>query len=41
VNEFNVLGPWLKLAQNLGLLGGAAFWGVSSDVWGRRYVTPE
>ena len=41
VNEFDVLGPWLKLAQNLGLLVGAAFWGVSSDVWGRRYVTPE
>ncbi|KAJ8591671.1 MFS general substrate transporter [Rhizopogon salebrosus TDB-379] len=38
VNEFNVLGPWLKLAQNLGLLVGAAFWGVSSDVWGRRWA---
>ncbi|OAX35732.1 MFS general substrate transporter [Rhizopogon vinicolor AM-OR11-026] len=38
VNEFNVLGPWLKLAQNIGLLVGAAFWGVSSDVWGRKWA---
>ncbi|KAF9233402.1 major facilitator superfamily domain-containing protein [Melanogaster broomeanus] len=30
VNEF-------KLAQNIGLLVGAAFWGVASDVWGRRW----
>jgi hypothetical protein len=37
VNEFNVLGPWLKLAQNLGLLVGAAFQSLSSDVWDRRY----
>ncbi|KAH7887129.1 MFS general substrate transporter [Phlebopus sp. FC_14] len=37
VYEFNVEGPWLKLAQNLGLLVGAAFWGVASDVWGRRW----
>ncbi|KAG1847651.1 MFS general substrate transporter [Suillus subalutaceus] len=38
VNEFNVLGPWLKLAQNIGLLVGAAFWSISSDVWGRRWA---
>ncbi|KAG1775527.1 MFS general substrate transporter [Suillus placidus] len=38
LNEFNVLGPWLKLAQNIGLLVGAAFWGVSSDVWGRKWA---
>ncbi|KAG1719617.1 permease for cytosine/purines, uracil, thiamine, allantoin-domain-containing protein [Suillus lakei] len=31
-NEFNVLGPWLKLAKNIGLLVGAAFWGVLSDI---------
>ncbi|KAG1719613.1 hypothetical protein EDB19DRAFT_1647952, partial [Suillus lakei] len=37
-NEFNVLGPWLKLAKNIGLLVGAAFWGVLSDIWGRRCV---
>lgn len=36
VNEFNFKGPWLKLAQNLGLLVGAVFWGVGSDAWGRR-----
>jgi len=28
--------PWLKLAQNIGLLLGAAVWGLGSDVWGRR-----
>jgi MFS family permease len=39
MNEFNVLGPWLKLAQMLGFLVGAAFWGAAADVWGRRYVT--
>ncbi|PCH39861.1 MFS general substrate transporter [Wolfiporia cocos MD-104 SS10] len=37
VNEFNVQGPFLKLGQNIGLLVGAAFWGVASDVWGRRW----
>ncbi|KAF7972298.1 hypothetical protein HWV62_18466 [Athelia sp. TMB] len=36
VNEFDFEGPWLKLAQNLGLLVGAVFWGVGSDAWGRR-----
>ncbi|KAG1721151.1 permease for cytosine/purines, uracil, thiamine, allantoin-domain-containing protein [Suillus lakei] len=38
VNESNILGPWLKLAQNIGLLVGAAFWGISSDVWGWRWA---
>ncbi|CCL98516.1 uncharacterized protein FIBRA_00515 [Fibroporia radiculosa] len=36
VNEFNFEGPFLKLGQNIGLLVGAAFWGVASDVWGRQ-----
>lgn len=38
VNEFAFQGPYLKLGQNIGLLVGAAFWGVASDVWGRKYV---
>ncbi|KAG9309970.1 MFS general substrate transporter [Chiua virens] len=38
VYEFNVQGPYLKIAQNIGLLVGAAFWGVTSDVWGRRWA---
>ncbi|OBZ68823.1 putative MFS-type transporter PB1E7.08c [Grifola frondosa] len=33
VNEFGFEGPFLKLGQNIGLLVGAAFWGVASDVW--------
>ncbi|KAI0054046.1 MFS general substrate transporter [Auriscalpium vulgare] len=37
VNEFNFKGPFLKLGQNIGLLVGAAFWGVGSDVWGRKW----
>lgn len=36
VNEFNFQGPFLKLGQNIGLLVGAAFWGVGADVWGRK-----
>ncbi|KAF8074178.1 MFS general substrate transporter [Lyophyllum atratum] len=36
VNEFGFKGPFLKLGQNIGLLVGAVFWGVGSDVWGRR-----
>jgi hypothetical protein len=36
VNEFKFKPPYLKLGQNLGLLMGAAFWGVASDIWGRR-----
>lgn len=38
VNEFGFAGPWLKLGQGIGLLVGAVFWGVASDVWGRRCV---
>ncbi|KAL0577361.1 hypothetical protein V5O48_004613 [Marasmius crinis-equi] len=36
LNEFNFDGPFLKLGQNIGLLVGAAFWGIGSDIWGRR-----
>ncbi|RDB16565.1 putative MFS-type transporter PB1E7.08c [Hypsizygus marmoreus] len=36
VSEFQFQGPFLKLGQNIGLLVGAVFWGVGSDVWGRR-----
>ncbi|KAN0109710.1 Major facilitator superfamily domain containing protein [Russula decolorans] len=36
INEFNFEGPFLKLGQNIGLLVGAVFWGVGSDIWGRR-----
>ncbi|KAL1686433.1 major facilitator superfamily domain-containing protein, partial [Schizophyllum commune] len=36
VNEFVFDGPFLKLAQNIGLLIGAVFWGVGADIWGRR-----
>jgi len=35
INEFNFEGPILKLGQNIGLLIGAVFWGVGSDIWGR------
>ncbi|KAI0647861.1 MFS general substrate transporter [Trametes meyenii] len=38
INEFNYQGGWLKLAQALGSLVGCAFWGVSSDIWGRRWA---
>jgi MFS family permease len=38
VLEFSFKGPFLKLAQNIGLLVGAAFWGLASDVWGRRFA---
>ncbi|CAL1712146.1 unnamed protein product [Somion occarium] len=38
VNEFGFEGPWLKLGQNIGLLVGAAFWGVACDVWGRQWA---
>jgi hypothetical protein len=37
VNEFVFQGPFLKLGQNIGLLVGAVFWGIGSDIWGRRY----
>ncbi|KGQ80707.1 hypothetical protein MEQ_06271 [Candida albicans P87] len=31
-------GPYLMLAQNLGLLLGAAFWSISSDIIGRKWA---
>ncbi|EDK47170.1 hypothetical protein PVL30_002446 [Lodderomyces elongisporus] len=31
-------GPYLTLAQNLGLLAGALFWSLSSDIIGRRWA---
>ncbi|KAI0314066.1 MFS general substrate transporter [Amylostereum chailletii] len=37
INEFHFDGPFLKLGQNIGLLVGAAFWGVGSDVIGRTW----
>ena len=38
-NEFGVTNPpYLTLAQNIGLLAGAMFWGFGCDIWGRRYV---
>ncbi|KDR81207.1 hypothetical protein GALMADRAFT_60449 [Galerina marginata CBS 339.88] len=36
VAEFHFNGPFLKLGQSIGFLVGAAFWGVGSDIWGRR-----
>ncbi|KAL0961341.1 hypothetical protein HGRIS_006297 [Hohenbuehelia grisea] len=36
INEFHFNGPFLKLGQNIGLLVGAAVWGVGADVWGRK-----
>ncbi|KAF5377853.1 hypothetical protein D9615_006829 [Tricholomella constricta] len=36
VKEFGFLGPYLQLGQSVGLLVGAVFWGVGSDVWGRK-----
>ncbi|KIY52391.1 MFS general substrate transporter [Fistulina hepatica ATCC 64428] len=37
VNEFHFQGPFLSLGQSIGLLLGAAFWGVGADIWGRRW----
>ncbi|KAI0260637.1 MFS general substrate transporter [Gloeopeniophorella convolvens] len=37
VNEFAFKGQFLKLGQNIGLLVGAVFWGIGSDVWGRQW----
>ncbi|KAI8978705.1 MFS general substrate transporter [Trametes punicea] len=37
INEFQYQGAWLKFAQALGSLAGCAFWGISSDIWGRRW----
>ncbi|KAH8930492.1 MFS general substrate transporter [Atractiella rhizophila] len=37
LSEFaGVKAPYIKLGQNIGLLVGAAFWGLGSDIWGRR-----
>ncbi len=36
VREFNFQGPYLQLALHVGLLAGVIFWGIGSDVWGRR-----
>lgn len=37
VNEFHVTrGPLLSLAQNIGLLAGAIFWGFGCDIFGRK-----
>ncbi|KAH9057479.1 MFS general substrate transporter [Lactarius vividus] len=35
-NEFAFQGPFLKLGQHIGLLVGCVFWGVGSDIWGRK-----
>lgn len=38
-NEFTPAGPeYLTLAQNIGLLVGAVFWGFGCDVFGRRWA---
>lgn len=38
VNEFSSRPPLLSLAQNIGLLAGAVFWGFGCDVFGRRWA---
>ena len=38
MNELHFNGPFLSLAQNIGLFVGAIFWGFGCDIWGRRYV---
>ncbi|EIW59341.1 MFS general substrate transporter [Trametes versicolor FP-101664 SS1] len=38
INEFHYQGAWLKFGQALGSLAGCAFWGISSDIWGRRWA---
>uniref|UniRef100_A0A8H8CG40 Uncharacterized protein n=1 Tax=Psilocybe cubensis TaxID=181762 RepID=A0A8H8CG40_PSICU len=30
--------PYLTLGQNIGLLLGAAFWGIAADIWGRNLI---
>ncbi|KAI8937087.1 hypothetical protein NX059_006303 [Plenodomus lindquistii] len=38
-NEFNpTRAPFLQLAQNIGLLFGAVFWGFGCDIFGRRWA---
>ncbi|KAH9949774.1 MFS general substrate transporter [Amylocystis lapponica] len=36
VNELHFQGAYLKIGQNVGTLIGLMFWGLASDVWGRR-----
>ncbi|KAI0786187.1 MFS general substrate transporter [Abortiporus biennis] len=36
--ELGFKGPFLKLGQNIGLLIGAAVWGVAADIWGRKFA---
>ena len=36
--EYQFNPPLLSLAIALGFFAGALFWGLSSDIWGRRYV---
>lgn len=39
INEFHVQrGPLLSLAQNIGLLAGAIFWGFGCDIFGRKWA---
>ncbi|KAH9891835.1 MFS general substrate transporter [Cubamyces lactineus] len=38
IAEFGYQGAWLKFAQALGSLAGCVFWGISSDIWGRRWA---
>ncbi|KAI0822076.1 MFS general substrate transporter [Trametes gibbosa] len=38
MNEFRYQGAWIKVAQAVGALVGCVFWGVSSDIWGRRWA---
>ncbi|KAI0667723.1 MFS general substrate transporter [Trametes maxima] len=37
ITEFGTQAPYIKVAQGIGLLVGAAFWGVAADVWGRKW----
>ncbi|OSC97470.1 MFS general substrate transporter [Trametes coccinea BRFM310] len=37
MNEFQYQGAWLKFAQGIGSLVGSSFWGISADIWGRRW----
>ncbi|KAH9916407.1 MFS general substrate transporter [Epithele typhae] len=37
LSEFQFSSPFLSLAQNVGLLVGAIFWGLGCDIWGRRW----
>lgn len=37
MTEFHFDAPLLSLAANIGLFIGAVFWGLSCDIWGRRW----